>query len=194
MNKTINNLAILNYFRPSVFKKVFSDVDVYSLKNLGVKMLICDLDNTLSPHFNRIPNQKAIKFVKNVQSSGIIFVVVSNNSKKRVTKYCETLKPDYFIWNAKKPLLSKIKKVMEKFDVLPQELVMLGDQFITDIWAANRIGCKSILVLPMTDHNKESDGNGLVRFLDRFIYQKLQHSDLLSNENETELELKNELL
>lgn len=177
----------LNYFRPSIFLKKYSDLDIYSLKKNGIKMLICDLDNTLSPHFNRFPSKHSIKFVKDVQALGILFVVASNNSKKRVSRYCELLKPDAYVWNAKKPLLNKIKKIMSEYDVLPDELIVLGDQFVTDVWMANRIGSKSILVLPMVDPNKDNESSKLVRILDKFIYQKLQHNNFLQNEN-TQLE------
>jgi len=96
-------------------------------------MLICDLDNTLSPHFSRFPTRRVIQFCEDVKKLGIIFVIVSNNSKKRVTTYVSKLHPDDYIYNAKKPLLRKIKKIMLKYEVDKDEVVIMGDQFITDV-------------------------------------------------------------
>lgn len=168
----------LNYFRPNLFLKSYSDLNLFTLKKNGIRVLICDLDNTLAPHFTRLPNQKAKKFVTDVQELGIKFIVVSNNTKTRVEEFSKELKPDHYIWNAKKPLISKIKGVMEKYSVEPEELIILGDQFITDVWAANRIGCKSILVLPVVDQAKGAGSSLLIKFLDKFIYQKLQHNNI----------------
>ena len=168
----------LNYFRPNLFLKSYSDLNLFTLRKNGIRVLICDLDNTLAPHFTKFPSKKAKDFVIEVQKMGIKFVVVSNNSKQRVTAFCKLLKPDDFIWNAKKPLLSKIKNVIKKYDLEPEELIILGDQFITDVWAANRLGCKSILVLPVVDQSKNTESSFLIKILDKFIYQKLQHNNI----------------
>lgn len=167
----------LNYFRPNISIGNFFDVDIYALKKNGIKMVICDLDNTLVPHFSRFPNKHVIKFVNDVRKQGIVFCIVSNNSKKRVSDFCEKLNIESYVYNAKKPLLGKIKKLISKYDFLPEEIVFIGDQFITDIWAANRLGAKSILVSPMIDPNKDASTTWFQKILDKFIYKKLQHNN-----------------
>lgn len=168
----------LNYFRPSLMVNSFRDINVSFIKRNGFKLVICDLDNTLSPHFTRYPNKEVIKFKESIQKNGIYFAICSNNTKKRVSRYCEKLKPDFYSYNSKKPLLGKINKIINHFKISKEEILIIGDQFITDVFVANRIGCKSILVLPMLDPSRDSSTSWLQKLLDKFIYQKLQHKNL----------------
>ncbi len=170
----------LNYFRPNVFIKSFEDLNPSNLKREGIRMLVCDLDNTLTPHFNKLPNIKAIKFCRAVQEQGIVFVVVSNNTKKRVERFCEVLQPNDFAYNAKKPLTWKVSKMMAKYRCEKDDVLILGDQFITDIWLANRLGCRSILTLPIVSTSSEKNGFFL-NLLENFIYKKLQHNNVIND-------------
>jgi predicted HAD superfamily phosphohydrolase YqeG len=103
------------------------------LRKSNCKLLICDLDNTLSPHFTRLPNRRVLKFREDFKKNGITFVIASNNSKKRVSGYTKLLKPDAIISFAMKPLKFKIQKLMKRMNFKPEETVIMGDQFVTDI-------------------------------------------------------------
>jgi HAD superfamily phosphatase (TIGR01668 family) len=103
------------------------------LKQSGYKLLVCDLDNTLSPHFTKFPTRKVIEFCKEVQKVGLKLAIVSNNSKKRVLSFTARLKPDAVIASAMKPMKHKIVRMMNAFDATPEETLFIGDQFITDI-------------------------------------------------------------
>jgi predicted HAD superfamily phosphohydrolase YqeG len=70
-------------------------------------------------------------------------------------------------------------KMLERLDLRPNEVIFLGDQFITDIWVANRIGSKSILVLPIINQSSDDSSSRLIRFLDKFIYKKLEYGNYL---------------
>jgi HAD superfamily phosphatase (TIGR01668 family) len=146
---------------------------------MGIRMLICDLDNTLSPHFTRWPNKKVVDFTKQLQNNNIKLAIVSNNSKKRVLTYTSRLTPDEILFNAKKPFKRKIIKMLERLDIRPNEVIFLGDQFITDVWVANRVGSKSILVLPIINPSQDESSSKLIRFLDKFIYKKLEYGNYL---------------
>jgi predicted HAD superfamily phosphohydrolase YqeG len=103
------------------------------LRKGNCKLLICDLDNTLSPHFNRLPSRRVMKFREELKKNNIKFVVASNNSKKRVLAYTKLLQPDGVISFAMKPLKFKILRLMKRMGYKPEETVIMGDQFITDI-------------------------------------------------------------
>jgi HAD superfamily phosphatase (TIGR01668 family) len=151
---------------------------------MGIKLFICDLDNTLSPHFVKHPTSDVKRFIKSIQELGIKFVLCSNNRKKRVNEYSKDLKADYVITFAMKPFKRKIIKLMNKLDMTPDEVLIMGDQFITDIFLANRIICKSILVKPMVNPINDSSVNPIVKMLDKFIYKKLSYgNDVLLNNN-----------
>ena len=66
------DIKLLNYFRPSLFVNNINDIIVDDLYNRGFRMVICDLDNTLVPHFTKFPTKMALDFVKKIRSQGII--------------------------------------------------------------------------------------------------------------------------
>jgi predicted HAD superfamily phosphohydrolase YqeG len=121
-----------------VFVKSFDNINLFTLQRNGIKLLICDLDNTLSPHFARFPNRKVINFCKAVKAYDIKLAIVSNNSYKRVNAYVnrlsnEEVKLDYVIANAKKPLKHKVIKMIKTLDVRFDQTAIMGDQFVIDI-------------------------------------------------------------
>ncbi|MCQ2956652.1 MAG: hypothetical protein MJ233_02095 [Mycoplasmoidaceae bacterium] len=84
-----DKFTLLNYFRPSIFLKNYANFDPFLLKVNKIKLFICDLDNTLAPHFTYRPTKTAIKFVNDIKSMGIKFYVISNNRKSRVERFCQ---------------------------------------------------------------------------------------------------------
>ena len=183
----------LNYFRPNIFVNSIKDINISNFRQQGFRMVICDLDNTLVPHFTKIPTQQAIEFVKNIQAQGLLFIVVSNNTKKRVTEFCKILQPDDFVYNAKKPLTNKVKKIISKYHMSNEDIIFIGDQVVTDVWVSNRLQCKSILTLPIVSSAKEKNG-WLLKLLNNYIYKYLQHNNMLNDKEELEIEDKYEIL
>lgn len=185
-----DRFSILNYFRPSMFIKSITDLDPFLLKVNKIKLFICDLDNTLAPHFTFRPTKSAVKFVNDVKALGIKFYIVSNNRKSRVVRFCKYINPDGFVSFAMKPRITKIKKLLKRLKIKPEQTLLMGDQFIIDILAANRLGCKSILVLPLVEQEKNKSSQ-FINFLDKKIYSRLERSNLLvgtkSFENDTKL-------
>lgn len=176
--------SLFNYIRPNMFVKSINDINPYLFKQLGIKYVFCDLDNTLVPHFTSIPTKSSIDFINKLHEYGIKLIIVSNNSKKRVEKFCILFNPDDFIYNAKKPFLSKIKRIIKKYNIDLNDAIMLGDQFITDVWVANRLGIKSVLVLPIIRSSNKNiyhdETNFLLRFLENYIYKKIQLTNMFN--------------
>jgi HAD superfamily phosphatase (TIGR01668 family) len=172
----IRNNMFINYFKPSLYVSDFSQVNLKSIKRHGIKVFISDLDNTLVPHFKKLPTPEVFNFVKKVQELGFIFVIVSNNSKKRTRRFAEKLGVDYY-GSAFKPFRTVANKIAEKYDVEPYEMVIMGDQLITDVLFANRCHMESILVQPLiSDDIKFSKFN---RFLEKFLYRGLERKNIL---------------
>lgn len=188
----------LNYLRPNLFVRDVSKIDLTSLKSSGVQLIICDLDNTLVPHFNKYPNKFVYDFINNVKYEGLKIVIASNNTKSRVEKFVNKLQEkvqiDGYLYSCKKPLIYKIKKYLKENDFAPSDIVVIGDQFLTDIFLANRIRSKSILVIPMVDPNKTTSYNLLQKILEKFIYKKLQleNTSIQEEKNERDFEYEQE--
>ena len=71
------------------------DIDVNFFVKNKIKYIFCDLDNTLDAYYSEIASDKAIDFKNKVQKKGIKLIVISNNTKKRVSKYAKSLNCDY---------------------------------------------------------------------------------------------------
>ncbi len=192
MNLDITKIRLLTYFKPSIFVESIKDIHVNNLKLQGFKMVICDLDNTLVPHFTKTPTMVVINFIKQIRDQGLMFVIVSNNSKKRVKEFCKNLEIDGYIYSAMKPTLFKIKKFFRKNNVKLDDVIFIGDQVITDIWMANRLKCKSILTLPLVGSTNKK--GWLISFIDKYIYMYLQNNNFINSNDELKVEELYEIL
>lgn len=172
----------VNFLKPSVYSKKIEDINVKALKEQGIKLIMCDLDNTLVPHFTKFPTKAAIKFAEEVEKNGMDFFILSNNSSKRVTFFAEKLKVKKFIANAKKPFPFAMKKAIKESGHDLSEIVMIGDLLITDILAANIIGVDSILVSPLIDSDIVL--NKIIQWLEKKVFERLSTNKLLLEEGE----------
>lgn len=115
----------------------FEDVTPSLLKRENVKLLLCDLDNTLRLHSEKEPADELADWVEELQTAGIKIVIISNNGRKKMMQnFCRPLGIDC-VWWAKKPVSTKLTEAMEKYNFKPAETVMLGDKWSTDVLAAN---------------------------------------------------------
>lgn len=136
---------MINKYRPDMYYPSFKDINLDLLKNKGIKVVLCDLDNTLVPNDVEYPADEHFEFVKRVEENDLKFVIISNNKEKRVGKFAKELNVDY-ICGAKKPLKFAFNKVFNKYQVSPSEVVLIGDQIMTDVLGANRSQVTSILI------------------------------------------------
>ena len=114
----------------------FEDVTPALLKKEGVKLLLCDLDNTLRLHSEKEPADELYEWVEECRKAGVTIMVISNNGRKKMMqKFCKPLNIDC-VWWAKKPVSVKLTEAMDKYGFKPDETVMLGDKWSTDVLAA----------------------------------------------------------
>lgn len=183
MNLTITRNDWFSYFRPNLFLSNILEIDIDSLVNNKIKMIIFDLDNTLAPHFAKSGNRYSRLLIQKIRAKKIIVVIASNNTKKRVTRFCQTLpKIDGIIWNALKPFPYKIRKLFKKFNIAPEQTLLVGDQFITDILVANLLKIRSILVTSLFNVriSQEVKKNSFKYFIENMIYKHLQLKNMVN--------------
>nr|WP_245335557.1 YqeG family HAD IIIA-type phosphatase [Streptococcus panodentis] len=128
------------------------DLTVESLKKHGIKAVLVDLDNTLIAWNNPDGTPEMKQWLHDLRDAGIRVIVVSNNTKKRVRRAVEKFGIDYVYWSMK-PFTWGIDRALKLFHFEKQEVVMVGDQLMTDIRAAHRAGIRSILVKPLVEHD-----------------------------------------
>lgn len=168
---------IINYFKPSIYVRSFNDVNISLLKRQGIKLFICDLDNTLVPHYTKLPNKNVLNFIKRVNDSGIKFVIMSNNTRNRVRLFSQKANVKHYYGNAKKPFKKVAKKIIQAHKVLPSETIIMGDQIVLDILVANRLKCESILVQPLVSTDYKMNWFNI--FLEKTLYKKLEKKNIL---------------
>ncbi len=188
----INSTFWLNYLRPSYYFENISEINVKKLYQDGIRVIICDLDNTLTPHFSNNPLKITINFINEIKALGIEFYIFSNNREKRVSNFVNKLKKfcqiDGYISNSKKPFLSKTKKMIKINSIKLNEVIVIGDQFITDIFIANRLHVKSILVNPLFDVTI-GNTNFIQKMIEKYIYKNLRQNILVPDKEREDSEL-----
>lgn len=119
------------------------------LRDMGVTLLLSDLDFTLAEKTTRRPNQALKDYIAALRDAGIAFVIVSNNrSGSRVTEFCAELGVPYQ-GRAGKPSPRGIQAAMDKAGGTAVHTAMLGDKLLTDCLAAKRAGVLALTVEPM---------------------------------------------
>lgn len=138
------------YIMPKMMKQSFRDVTPELLGTLGVKLLICDIDNTLVTYDDPEPTDELRLWFKTMNDAGITVAFVSNNHEQRVKKFNESLG---FIahFDSGKPKIGKIIETIKEANGTKETTALLGDQLLTDAAAANRAGIYSIIVPPIKD-------------------------------------------
>lgn len=178
------NTFWLNYLRPNLFVRDISEINLEALRISDIKLIVCDLDNTLVPYFTRYPNKFAFDFINKAKQMGFSILIASNNTKKRVSTFVkkleETSSIEGHLWSCKKPVAFKIIKWIKENGFSFDQTVFIGDQFLTDVLLANRVKSKSILVFPLTDSKNNSDINVFFKLIEKFIYKKLSQENVLN--------------
>ena len=123
-------------YKPTWMVEAIYQITPAQLKNLGIKAVLTDLDNTLIAWNNPDGTEELLTWILEMKNAGIPVVVVSNNNSKRVARAIEKFDLLY-VARAMKPLARGIN------------IAMVGDQIMTDIRGANRAGIRSILVKPI---------------------------------------------
>ena len=136
---------IPDYIFPS-----YGDVTVDFLREIGVKALLIDIDNTLAPYEMPEPDDKIRQWFKTLAENGIRATLVSNNDRERVELFNATLGlPAYY--KSGKPFAKNLKRAMAAMGSDKTNTAMLGDQLLTDAAAGKHIGLRTIIVPPIRD-------------------------------------------
>lgn len=125
------------------------DLGARQLRQEGVRLVLADLDNTLTPYEEALPSPALREWKDELEGQGILLYVVSNSRKsRRCPRFCESLGIGY-VRHAGKPGRKGFLQALAETGIPAAEAVMVGDQIFTDTLGANRAGVRSILVKPL---------------------------------------------
>lgn len=134
------------FFYPDDYQKSVYDIDYPSLKEKGIKAILIDLDNTLIPYDETRPNQKIKDLFGLIDSLGFEIVIISNNHLDRVENFAKELEVR-FICSARKPMKKGFRRALALLgSYQKEEVCVIGDQFMTDVFGGKRMGFYVIVV------------------------------------------------
>jgi HAD superfamily phosphatase (TIGR01668 family) len=133
-----------------------------------VQYLCCDLDNTLAPFDEMTPRANVKQWAKSLIDSGLTFLIISNNDEQRVKLFADALGVDYLAKTGK-PFKDKLLIFLKEKGYPKDKVIIIGDQLLTDVWLANRLGMKSLFTekLVAYDHWPTKPNRLIESFLKR---------------------------
>lgn len=165
---------MLKIFYPKMYVSSVTEIKPELLKQLGLKGIIFDLDNTIVRRDSVIFSPEVSKLLSEFREEGFKMGIVSNNSRKRVGAVAGQLALPA-VYRAVKPLVRPFRRALEMLGTKPNETALVGDQIFTDIFGGNMAGLYTILVVPM--EGKEFWGTRLIgRPLEKIVLARLKKS------------------
>ncbi len=144
-NKSLSYLLTPDYMFSS-----FADITPEFLTSLGIKALLIDIDNTLAPYEQAVPDERIRAWLDALSANGISASLISNNHPPRVELFVRDLGIDAYP-DSGKPKSKMLLAAMKKMGSAPENTAGLGDQLLTDTLAVHRLGMLSIIVPPIKD-------------------------------------------
>ena len=137
----------MNYFKPTKYYKNIYEINYDKLKKMGIKCLVFDLDNTLGLIVNKTCPKESVNLIKKLKNDFNV-VVCSNNTKKRLEPYLNKLGIEGYSWSFK-PTTIGLNKISKKYKLKKEEMCIIGDQILTDVFSGKLYNIMTILVDPM---------------------------------------------
>ncbi len=154
---------------PKLYLESIYDLDIEELKDINIKGIILDIDNTLIPWDKHEVDDKLRQWINNLLQEQFKICFVSNNSATRVLAFSKHFNLPAF-HKCYKPRKRPFLMALEKLDTNINNTAIIGDQIFTDILGGNRLGIYTILVKPLG--TKEDLKTSLIRNVERIILGK----------------------
>lgn len=134
---------------PHYILQDYTQLTPQRLQELGIRLLLCDLDYTLAPRSVSRPDRDLHRWLEAMKDAGITVMILSNNrSSRRVETFCKELGIRY-VGHAGKPSPRGYREAMAIAGTKPEETAMLGDKLLTDVLGARRSGVTALMVEPL---------------------------------------------
>lgn len=142
----------MSLFKPTAAVRYVTDITLELLHKLGTDAILLDVDNTLAPPTSKIPYDGVQEWIDTVKASGIHIVICSNNYKKRIQPFADSVGLDCVAMSLK-PFPFGFNRAKKKLKEKPSSVLVVGDQIYTDVLGANLAGMKSVLLLPRSEEH-----------------------------------------
>ena len=139
-----------NPMMPDYMFRAFDEITPAFLRELGVKAILADIDNTLAPYEQPEPDERIKGWIASLAEADIGIAFVSNNDWERVELFNRTLGVPAYAKSGK-PFKKNLVKAMNDLGGTLETTVMLGDQLLTDALAGHNLGVRCLIVPPIRD-------------------------------------------
>ncbi len=161
---------MLKLLRPDLYVESFHHIDFTQLKELGIKAICFDLDNTLVAWESDQANPKLLAWLKQASAAGFDLYLISNAVPKRFEHFTRLLGIKG-IGKAGKPRKRAFLRALQELGRPAHQVALVGDQIFTDVLGGNRVGLFTILVVPLS--KKEFLGTRFMRRIERIVMRWL---------------------
>lgn len=168
---------MLRKFLPNEHVKSIFEIKPEVLKERGIKGVITDLDNTLVAWDMKEATPEVYEWFQRMKKADIKVMIISNNNQERVEVFSEPLGAP-FVYRARKPLPLAFMQAARNMELSKEEMVVIGDQIMTDVLGGNMAGFYTILVVPIV----ETDGKitKINRKMERIILNYMRKKGKIS--------------
>lgn len=165
---------MIRHFVADQYAKSVFEIDLNELKAAGKKVIFTDLDNTLVGSAVKHPTPEIIGFIQRAKDLGFEVLIMSNNNFERVALFSKDLEITAH-HKALKPLKLKMGRILKNYR--RDEVVMIGDQLMTDVLVAKRLGLYTILVEPI-ELKQDERRTKFNRQLEKIVVRSLKKRSL----------------
>lgn len=160
----------MDKYVPRMYKESIHAVNYDKLKEMNIKCIIFDLDNTLLEVNSSIPEEKTQKLIEKLKKDFKIYIISNNSHSDRLMTAANSLDVNYVKF-AMKPFGKAFRKVLKENNYKKEDMCIIGDQIMTDVLGGNRFGIFTILVEPLSE--QELKVTGINRFFERRQLKRL---------------------
>ena len=182
MEKLVRNDSTPKYV-PDYIAQSLNDIDFEMLKNRGVKYLAFDADSTLVRFRGRKLDAKNLKLLRSKRILFDKWCIASNrpiNDLQSLGKSIDAKVIRAILFN-RKPSKRYFNKVISYFNAPPEQIAMIGDKLISDIWGAKNVGFVTVWVSKLGSDNPWDKIIG-VRKVENYLMRKYYSNNQLTNE------------
>lgn len=166
----------MKIFVPTYYAKSIFTIDVDFFLERGIKCILSDLDNTLDAYDELYPSKRVIDLKEKLNNKGIELCIVSNNKENRKSIYPNRLGVKS-IFSCRKPFPTKITKFIKELGYKESEVILIGDQLLTDVICGKNANISVVLTEPIVD--KDQWTTKFNRLIDRPIRNTLKKNGYL---------------
>jgi HAD superfamily phosphatase (TIGR01668 family) len=151
-NATLKGRArVRAFFFPDAIVASPDVIPYGKFRDKGIRAVFLDLDNTLAIDGSYQADTYTKQLVAHIREAGLTPVIVSNAEHERALAFAASV-PAECIPKAKKPSTDIIRAYIMENNWQPHEILMVGDQLLTDVLCARRLGMNIILTKQRAKH------------------------------------------